>query len=61
MEKFESISDQIIRWANKSVNEKDGRTLIQVIRLVFETATDEPAWSETHAHLCRKMMEQDQS
>ncbi|KAG2153178.1 armadillo-type protein [Suillus clintonianus] len=58
MEKFESISDQIIHWANKSVNEKDGRTLIQVIRLVFEKATDEAAWSEMYARLCRKMMEQ---
>ncbi|KAG2135518.1 ARM repeat-containing protein [Suillus cothurnatus] len=60
MVKFETISDQIIYWANKSVNEKDGRTLIQVIRLVFENskATDE-AWSGMcHALLCRKMMEQ---
>jgi translation initiation factor 4G len=58
MEKFDSISDQIIEWANKSVNEKDGRTLIQVIRLVFEKATDEANWSEMYARLCRKMMEQ---
>ena len=28
MEKFSSISDQIIAWANKSEKEKDGRTLI---------------------------------
>ncbi|EJD08038.1 uncharacterized protein FOMMEDRAFT_101459 [Fomitiporia mediterranea MF3/22] len=58
MEKFESISNQIITWANKSESEKDGRTLIQVIRLVFEKATDEAAWSEMYARLCRKMMEQ---
>jgi translation initiation factor 4G len=56
MEKFESISNQIIAWANKSENERDGRTLIQVIRLVFEKATDESAWSEMYARLCRKMM-----
>ncbi|KAH8109017.1 ARM repeat-containing protein, partial [Phellopilus nigrolimitatus] len=56
MEKFESISNQIIQWANKS--EKDGRTLIQVIRFVFEKATDEATWSEMYARLCRKMMEQ---
>ncbi|KAG8931426.1 hypothetical protein FRC02_002760, partial [Tulasnella sp. 418] len=43
-ESFESISNQIIAWANKSEKEKDGRTLIQVIRLVFEKATDEPFW-----------------
>ena len=58
MEKFESISNQIIQWANKSENEKDGHTLIQVIRLVFEKATDEANWSEMYARLCRKMMEQ---
>ncbi|KAI0696675.1 hypothetical protein C8T65DRAFT_583280 [Cerioporus squamosus] len=58
MERFDSISDQIIAWANKSEKEKDGRTLIQVIRLVFEKATDEAAWSEMYARLCRKMMEQ---
>ncbi|KAF5393461.1 hypothetical protein D9757_000476 [Collybiopsis confluens] len=58
MEKFDSISDQIIDWANKSEKEKDGRTLIQVIRLVFEKATDEATWSEMYARLCRKMMEQ---
>ncbi|THV06205.1 hypothetical protein K435DRAFT_711730 [Dendrothele bispora CBS 962.96] len=58
MERFDSISDQIIDWANKSEKEKDGRTLIQVIRLVFEKATDEATWSEMYARLCRKMMEQ---
>jgi len=58
MEKFDSISDQIITWANKSEKENNGRTLIQVIRLVFEKATDEAAWSEMYARLCRKMMEQ---
>ncbi|EPT00370.1 hypothetical protein FOMPIDRAFT_1049691 [Fomitopsis schrenkii] len=58
MERFDSISNQIISWANKSENEHDCRTLIQVIRLVFEKATDEAAWSEMYARLCRKMMEQ---
>ncbi|PBK74055.1 ARM repeat-containing protein [Armillaria solidipes] len=58
MEKFDSLSDQIITWANKSEKEKDGRTLIQVIRLVFEKATDEAMRSEMYARLCRKMMEQ---
>ncbi|KAI8970822.1 hypothetical protein BD414DRAFT_501765 [Trametes punicea] len=58
MERFDSISDQIIAWANKSEREQDGRTLIQVIRLVFEKATDEATWSEMYARLCRKMMEQ---
>ncbi len=57
-ENFDSISDQIITWANKSEHEKDGRTLIQVIRLVFEKAADEAKFSGMYARLCRKMMEQ---
>ena len=57
MEKFDSISDQIIAWANKSVNETNNWTLIQVIRLVFEKAADEAGWSEMYARLCWKMME----
>ncbi|KAK0454510.1 armadillo-type protein, partial [Armillaria borealis] len=58
MKKFDSMSDEIIAWANKSKKEKDGQTLIQVIRLVFEKATDEAMQSEMYARLCRKMMEQ---
>jgi translation initiation factor 4G len=58
MEKFDSLSDQIIQWTNRSENQKDGRTLNQVVRLVFEKATSEPTWSEAYARLCRKMMEQ---
>ncbi|KIM19672.1 hypothetical protein M408DRAFT_83199 [Serendipita vermifera MAFF 305830] len=57
MEKFDSIAAQILEWANRSVQEVDGRTLIQVIRLVFEKATDEAAWSEMYARLCRFLME----
>ncbi|KIM77830.1 hypothetical protein PILCRDRAFT_98521 [Piloderma croceum F 1598] len=58
VEKFDSISNQIIAWVNKSEREKDGRTLIQVIRMVVEKAADETVWSEMYARLCRKMMEQ---
>jgi translation initiation factor 4G len=58
MERFDTISDQIIAWANKSKREKDGRTLKQVIKLVLEIATDEETYSEMYARLCRKMMEQ---
>ena len=57
MERFDSISDQIITLTNKNENEKDGRTLIQVTRLVLEKATDEAARSEMYARLCRKMTE----
>ncbi|KAI9452801.1 armadillo-type protein [Russula earlei] len=58
MVRFDSISDQIITWANKSEREKDGRTLRQVINLVFEAVTDVATLPELYARLCRKMMEQ---
>ena len=55
LEKFDSISDKIIEFANESKNETDGRTLRQVIALVFEKAIDESAWSEMYAQLCAKI------
>lgn len=58
LERFDSISNQILEWANKSVDETDGRILRQVIALIFEKATDEATWSEMYARLCRKLMEQ---
>ena len=58
MENFDSISDQIIQWVNRSENQTDGRTLIQVIRLVVEKTFDEAPWSEMYARLCRKVVEQ---
>jgi translation initiation factor 4G len=58
LEKFDSISDQIVSWANKSERERDGATLQLVIRLVFDKATDEAAWSAMYAQLCKKMMVQ---
>ena len=58
MEKFDSISDQIITWTNKSKKENNGWTLHRVIQLLFENAIRKAAWSEMYAHLCRKMMEQ---
>jgi translation initiation factor 4G len=57
-EHFDSISDQIIVLANKSEKEKDCRTLIRVVKLVFEKATDEATFSEMYARLCHKIMEQ---
>ena len=58
MERFDSVSDQIIAWANKSEREKDGLTSLIVVKLVFEVATNEEMFSEMYARLCRKMMEQ---
>ncbi|KAG8690393.1 hypothetical protein FRC11_011932 [Ceratobasidium sp. 423] len=57
MARFDSISNKIIWVANRSKQERDGSTLMQVIKLVFEKAKDEPMFSEIYARLCRKMME----
>ncbi|KAL1918217.1 uncharacterized protein VTP21DRAFT_3483 [Calcarisporiella thermophila] len=57
LEKFESISDQIIEFANRSLNETDGTTMKLVIQLVFEKATDESNFATMYAQLCRRMME----
>jgi len=58
IERFDSISDQTIAWANKSEREKDGRTLAQVIKLVFEMATNGTMFSGMYARLCHKMVGQ---
>ncbi|KAF9811091.1 hypothetical protein IEO21_06668 [Rhodonia placenta] len=55
---FVPISNQLIAWANKSEIESDGRTLIHIIRLVFEKAMNEPMYTGLYARLCRTMMEQ---
>jgi translation initiation factor 4G len=56
-EKFESISAQILEWANKSKEETDGMTLKLVIKLVFEKSTDESHWSAMYAKLCRLLLD----
>ena len=57
-EKFNSISLQILEWANKSAFETDGMTLKLVIKQIFEKATDEAHWSSMYARLCRLLLEQ---
>jgi translation initiation factor 4G len=56
---FESLSNHIIDWINKSEDEKNGRTVTKVVHLIFDKSTnlDEVAWLGLYARLCRKMME----
>jgi translation initiation factor 4G len=59
-DRFDSISDQVVARANRSAerdSENDGRTLIRVTELVFESATNGTMFPELYARLCRKMME----
>lgn len=55
-ENFDRISDQIMAISDQSKNEKDGRTLRQVIQLTFEKACDEAHWAGTYAKFCSKML-----
>jgi translation initiation factor 4G len=57
-EKFDSISDKILEFANYSVDETNGQSLKLVIKLIFEKATDEAHWSAMYAKLCRKMLDE---
>ncbi|KAF9486007.1 ARM repeat-containing protein [Pholiota conissans] len=59
MKKFNSISDQIITWANEMEGDKKSHTLIRISILVFEKAMDEAGmYAEMYARLCRKIVEQ---
>ena len=57
-EKFDTISQQILDWANKSEFERDGLTLKLVIKQIFEKATDEAHWSAMYARLCRLLLDE---
>ncbi len=57
-EKFDTISKQVLDWANKSEFENDGMTLKLVIKQIFEKATDEAHWSTMYARLCRLLLDQ---
>jgi translation initiation factor 4G len=57
LEKFGSISDQIIHYANKSRGERDGRIIKEVVRLIFERSCDETKFSAIYAQLCCNMKE----
>ncbi|KAG1878887.1 hypothetical protein F4604DRAFT_1679758 [Suillus subluteus] len=51
----QETQNHTIHWANKRINEEDGRTLILVIRLMFEHATDRAAWRKMYAQLFWKI------
>ena len=56
LEKFDSISTEILTIANISKWEEDGATLQNVIQQIFNKATDEPHWSSMYAQLCGKLV-----
>lgn len=56
LEFFDPISDQLLEISAQSKDEKDGRTLRQVIELTFAKAVDEAHWSNMYARFCAKML-----
>lgn len=56
LEYFDTISDQLLDISAQSKDEKDGRTLRQVIELTFAKAVDEAHWSNMYARFCAKML-----
>ena len=58
VDRFDTVSDEVIAVVNRTDDVKDGRILRHVTRLVFERAIDDERGSAVWARLCRKMMEQ---
>ncbi|GMM33743.1 translation initiation factor eIF4G [Saccharomycopsis crataegensis] len=56
LEMFENITAEIIKIAEQSKFEEDGKSLKQVLELTFHKACDEPHWSSMYAQLCAKMV-----
>ena len=55
-ERFDKISDEILKIAAQSKHETDGRTLRQVIALLFEKACDEAHWASMYARFASRML-----
>lgn len=56
LDNFDIITDELLNISNQSKDEKDGRTLRQVIELTFAKAVDEAHWSNMYARFCAKML-----
>ncbi|CEP63609.1 uncharacterized protein LALA0_S08e06502g [Lachancea lanzarotensis] len=56
LEKFDPISEEIIKIADQSKWETDCLTLKVVIEEIFRKACDEPHWSSMYAQLCGKVV-----
>ncbi|RIA92314.1 armadillo-type protein [Glomus cerebriforme] len=55
LESFDSISDQIIKYANKSRDERDGHILREIINLIIERLKPKNVCA-IYARLCHKMI-----
>ncbi|KAJ2384327.1 hypothetical protein H4S02_004867, partial [Coemansia sp. RSA 2611] len=56
LDNFDIVSDELLAWGNKSVNETDARMLRHLVLLVYQKAIDEPNWARMYAHLCHKII-----
>ncbi|KAJ2397583.1 hypothetical protein GGI23_003479, partial [Coemansia sp. RSA 2559] len=53
---FESVSDKLLEWANKSARETDGWIVCGLVRRICAKATDEPQLAHLYARLCDKVI-----
>ncbi|EDO16985.1 hypothetical protein Kpol_1041p43 [Vanderwaltozyma polyspora DSM 70294] len=58
LEKFDTISSEVLALANQSKWESNGETLIIVIEELFHKACDEPHWTVMYAQLCGKIVKE---
>ncbi|GME69631.1 unnamed protein product [[Candida] boidinii] len=56
LEKFDTISNDIIQIADQSKFEEDNKSVNKVIQLTFAKACDEPHWSAMYAKFCLKLV-----
>ncbi|KAJ2797972.1 hypothetical protein H4S07_005811, partial [Coemansia furcata] len=56
LDNFDTVSDELVTWGNKSVNETDARMLRHLVMLVYQKAIDEPYWVNMYARLCHKII-----
>ncbi|TBU42573.1 armadillo-type protein, partial [Dichomitus squalens] len=50
-------TDRLVAYANRSANERDGRSLIRVANVIVEKAMDDMGRSELYAQLCHGISE----
>ncbi|KAJ9123497.1 hypothetical protein QFC24_003711 [Naganishia onofrii] len=52
---FESISNQVMQYINRSSEEQEGETMKLVIKLVCDKAVEDQFWARLYAQLCERI------
>ncbi|KAJ2737156.1 hypothetical protein IW152_000177 [Coemansia sp. BCRC 34962] len=56
LDNFDIVSDELLAWGNKSINETNARMLRHLVMLVYQKAIDEPNWASMYARLCHRII-----